>query len=76
MRVLVSTLLLVGSLVPTIALAQDPAPTEGPVTHVYGRAPRPSVVVMLPRARVGFDRVERDHHAVDRIVESVEHAPF
>jgi len=62
--------------VPSIALAQDPPVHELPVTHITAAPPRPHAVILLPRARVRFDRTDGSHHAVDRIVESVRHDPF
>lgn len=70
-------------LVPSLALAQEPA-TPALAAHaqvlppvvVHGTVQRPHVYVFLPRAHVRFDRTDAHGHAVDRIVDSVTHAPF
>jgi hypothetical protein len=58
-----------------VALAQDPPVVQGEDIIVHPRPQRPAFY-LLTRARVRFDRVEPEHHAVDRIVDSVTHAPF
>lgn len=80
MRALLVALVLV---VPSAVLAQDPAPAPARPSrthvlgeiHVHGSAPAP-ITVFVPRAHVRYDRVDERHHAVDRIVDSVTHAPF
>ncbi len=75
-----SILALVLLTVPGLALAQDPPVAANgsvlPEMIIVGRPQRPHAFVMLPRARVHFDRADASHHAVDRIVESVTHTPF
>jgi len=65
--------------IPGLALAQDPPPAAHThvlgVVHIVGRRPTP-VTLFVPRARMHFDRTDAAHHSVDRIVESVTHAPF
>jgi hypothetical protein len=62
---------------PVVALAQDPPGDRvvhlGPV-YVHPRGPH--ATYFLPRARVRFDPTDAEHHAVDRIVDSVRHDPF
>lgn len=66
---------------PSAALAQDSEVVIAahahvlPVIHVTGSPPTP-VTLFIPRAHVRFTPRDVDHHAVDRIVESVSHAPF
>jgi hypothetical protein len=71
-----AVLLAVMLLLPSIALAQDPAPATHvlPPIHIYPRGPH--VTVMLPRRAPRFERTEFEQHSVDRIVDSVRHAPF
>ena len=66
---------------PASALAQDSevviaahAHVLGPV-HITGSPPTP-VTLFIPRAHVRFQPADVEHHAVDRIVESVSRAPF
>ena len=77
MRALLLALVL---LVPSLAAAQDPPLAAHaqvlPPVIIVGTPQRPHAFMMLPRARVRFDRVDADHHAVDRILDSVTHAPF
>jgi len=66
--------------VPSLALAQDPplaahARVLDPII-IHATPQRPTAFYLLTRARVRFDRADAEHHAVDRIVDSVTHAPF
>ncbi len=72
MRPLILAILLCA---PSLALAQDPAPTVLPPVVVHGTPPAP-ITVFIPRARMHYERTDLSRHAVDRIVESVRHAPF
>jgi len=63
-------------LVPTAALAQDPAPRVHELDPIVITPREPRVMVLLPRRAPRFERRELDHHAVDRIVESVGREPF
>ena len=66
--------------IPGLALAQDPPLAAHaqvlPEMIIVASPQRPHAFVMLPRAHVRFDRADASHHSVDRIVESVTHAPF
>lgn len=60
---------------PALASAQDPTPTELPPVVVHGSPPAP-ITIFVPRSRIRYETRHDEHHAVDRIVESVRHAPF
>lgn len=67
-------------MVPALALAQDePRVAQHAqildTVHVYGHRPSP-VTLFVPRAHVRFERTDAEHHAVDRVIDSVSRAPF
>ncbi len=68
--------LVLASIVPSTALADDPASGEQPVIVVHGCRQAPSVVPILSRARFRYRAPELEHRATDAISETVTHSPF